>query len=202
MSTQGSAPSTEVLEPFVQVYPSAPKLESDAADVTDPSQSLPAPASISIIKSEPPTELHSKPVASTSVDASVSESPFDAESQTVIVEPVKLLSPSIVRAQLTHNVVNHEPVDKLGDVITMNDKGLLRVYLFTEMVQLQGKTLYHNWYRDGKLMAHVRIPVGYVRTRASSSKFIDRYMLGEWSVKVVDENKKEYITARFEVPKN
>lgn len=110
-----------------------------------------------------------------------------------------ILSKRVKRIHLTSNVVNDEPVDTLGTVIPMNDKGLIRVYLFMETSGLKGKALFHDWYWKGKRIAHARIPVRQNPHKAASSKFIDRIMTGPWEIKVVDEKDKVLARAAFEV---
>lgn len=112
---------------------------------------------------------------------------------------VTILSKNITRAQLTSRVADEEPVDALGAVVPMNDKGLIRVYLFTETSGLKGKTLFHDWYWSGKRMAHARIPVRRNDHKAASSKFIDRIMTGPWEVRVVDDKERVLARAAFEV---
>jgi hypothetical protein len=172
------ASDEDVVEPFVQIYPSASEPEKTLTPLA-PRVSQPPKAAIPVATLKP-TKPMMPPAAP---------------------QPVDILIPSIVRARLTHHLKDHEPVDTLGALIPMNKQGLIKVYLFTEMKQLKGKVLYHDWYLNNELMAHVRIPVRYDRTRASSSKFIDRYMTGRWVVKIVDANKKLYATAKFDVPK-
>lgn len=110
-----------------------------------------------------------------------------------------ILSKGVKRVHLTTNVANDEPVDTLGRVIPMNDRGLIRVFLFMETSGLKGQILFHDWYWKGKRMAHARIPVRQNQYNASSSKFIDRIMKGPWEVKVVDEKEKVLARAAFEV---
>ncbi|AZZ91863.1 DUF2914 domain-containing protein [Hahella sp. KA22] len=99
-------------------------------------------------------------------------------------EPVKIFSDAISRAQLTQELDDSEPTNALRNSIVMNDEGLLRIYLFTEMMDMTGQTLYHDWYRGDKRVARIRIRPHRSPMRASSSKFIDRHMLGQWTVKV------------------
>jgi hypothetical protein len=113
--------------------------------------------------------------------------------------PISILSRSVKRVLLTSNVIEGEPIDTLGAVIPMNDKGLIRVYLFMETSGLKGQTLFHDWYWKGKRMAHARIPIGRNAHEAASSKFIDRIMMGPWEVKIVDEKGKVLAKAAFEV---
>jgi hypothetical protein len=112
---------------------------------------------------------------------------------------VSILSKSIRRAQLASAVVGDEPVDMLDAVIPMSDKGLIRIYLFTETTGLKGKTLFHDWYWKDKRMAHARIPIRQNTHKAASSKFIDRIMVGPWEVRVVDEKDRVLAKASFEV---
>lgn len=115
---------------------------------------------------------------------------------------ITFLTPGIVRAQLTHLLDNEKkPTDVLGSNIRMSDEGLIRVYLYTEIEGLAGKTLYHSWSLNGERMARVRIPVVSNSYRASSSKFIDRMMLGEWQVVIADEGGNRYVEVAFTVSK-
>ena len=93
----------------------------------------------------------------------------------------------IKRVQLTSGIKEGEPVDKLGRKIHMNAKGLIRVYLFMEAIDLEGKVLFHDWYWKCQRMAHVRIPIKSNPQTAASSKYIDRIMVGPWVAKIVDE---------------
>jgi hypothetical protein len=47
--------------------------------------------------------------------------------------------------------------------------------------------------------ARVKIPVNIATQRSYSSKFINMLMLGEWQVKVVDDNAETYVLADFNV---
>lgn len=112
---------------------------------------------------------------------------------------VHILSRNIRRAQLTSNVVNGEPTDESARVIPMNDQGLVKVYLHMETTGLKGRLLFHDWYWKDKLIAHARVPVKQDKQVLATSKYIDRLMTGPWQVKVVDEQKKVYAQAAFEV---
>lgn len=113
--------------------------------------------------------------------------------------PVIVHSDQITNAQLTSWVERSEPRDELGSVVYLEEDQLLRIFLFTEMADLSGRILYHDWYLGEKNMARVRIPVTTDSVAASSSKFIDRYMLGNWKVLVTDDTGKLMISASFEV---
>jgi hypothetical protein len=112
---------------------------------------------------------------------------------------VSIQSRHVRRAQLTSNVIKDEPVDQLPKIIPMNEQGLVKVYLYTELGGLKGRVLFHDWYWKDKLIARVRVPVKEDKQVSATSKFIDRIMTGPWKVKVVDSQKKLYAQANFEV---
>jgi hypothetical protein len=83
----------------------------------------------------------------------------------------------------------------------MSTKGLIKVFLFTELSGFQGQVVYHDWYWKDRLMAHARVPVHNPEQRSFTSKFIDRIMVGPWHVRVVDKNKQVLGELQFEVRK-
>ena len=119
--------------------------------------------------------------------------------QLIFNDPIDIKSEKIFRAQLTKGVSKREPVDKLGSTIVMNDKGLIKVFLFTDMHGLKGETLHHDWYLAGKRMARVKINIRNNNISASSSKFIDKYMMGDWKVNVVNHSGDALVSAQFVV---
>ena len=118
-----------------------------------------------------------------------------------LIKPVKVLNSNITVAQLSSNLIKGRPVDSLPAEILMSEEGIIRVHLYTEMTNLRGQNLYHHWYRNGVKQARVRVPINHNNQRSSSSKFINKQMLGKWSVQVLDEQGKAYIEANFEVIK-
>ena len=162
-------------------------------DVPNRSQAIPAKADTDLVENRISAE------ETVSVEGANGLANPEKEKVINSPDPVVIESARIVKAQLTHRVKNSEPVDKLGSVISMNDDTLIRVYLFTGMEGLKGETLYHDWYLSGKRMARVKINVKNNKTSASSSKFIDRHMTGDWRVKVTTSRGDELVSARFNV---
>jgi len=179
-------PGGKALPPAQPLSP--PKRPAGKAAVTESSAVVP-PAAQARSDTHPVANKHA---------AKTSETPQPAETR-AHPAAVSIVSKSIRRAQLTSRIVGDEPVDSLGAVIPMNDKGLIRVYLFTETAGLKGKTLFHDWYWKGKRMAHARIPIRRNDHKAASSKFIDRIMRGPWEVRVVDEKERVLAKAAFDV---
>lgn len=157
------------------------------------------------------SEIPSEAMSATSAGQSSTDVDVIAAAEPATAEPIagekshqpaaiKILSKGIVRAQLTHQLNREkQPTDELGRHIHMQGEHLIRIYLFTDLQNLAGTTLYHDWYRNGDRMARVRIPVIKDRYRASSSKFIDRMMLGDWQVVITDDEGKRYTEVEFSV---
>ena len=133
-----------------------------------------------------------KPLASASVKKA---KPHTKQTKT----PIKILDSRIKKAQLSSNLIKGLPVDTLSSQVSMSDEGIIRVHLYTEMENLRGQNLYHHWYRNGHKQAKVRVPINHNHQRSSSSKFINKHMLGQWTVQVLDDQGKAYIEVNFEV---
>lgn len=116
-----------------------------------------------------------------------------------LLNGARIRSPAIHRLQLTSDVKDGMPVDELGGALRMNAKGLLKVFLYMETSGLKGRVLYHDWYWKDRRIAHARVPLRHTPQNAATSKYIDRIMVGPWSVKVVDERNTVYAETRFDV---
>lgn len=145
------------------------------------------------VQSEAGTIQESTSLPSTEIHTS-NES--DAEK---ILANVEILSENITEAVLSLDIKNDIPGSPLSYTVSLPEAGIFKVILFTEMKGLRGKTLYHEWYRNGIRQAKVKIPVNVKMQKSYSSKFINYQMLGDWQVKVVDEKDELYILADFRV---
>ncbi len=143
-----------------------------------------------------PSEPNSPSPANGDVKTTTGEATHAAETPS---NQVQILSGNIRRAQLTGGVLDGTPQDRLDGIIPMNAKGLIKVFLYMETTGLKGHILYHDWYWKDRLIAHARIPVKRNDQTSVTSKYIDRIMTGPWRVAVVDDRKRVYAEARFEV---
>lgn len=116
-----------------------------------------------------------------------------------VISPVTILHEGIETAELAHWLKDGKPDDTLGYEVAMSDEGIIKVILYTEMNNLRGTKLFHDWYRGDKRMARVKIPVNAAQQNSHSSKFINKQMTGEWTVKVVDEEGELFAQANFVV---
>lgn len=100
---------------------------------------------------------------------------------------IKLLSGHVIRAQLSTGLEEKEPIDEIPNVVTVDSEGLIRIYLFTEIQGMEGQLHFHDWYLEDERVARVEISPSVDPMRASSAKYIDRHMVGDWRVEVVTE---------------
>lgn len=148
-----------------------------------------------------PVTGNDKPATTTSA-ASPAESEPDpqpvAESNHALAE-VSIQSPHLQRATLTQNLQEKEPVGNLPGEVTMSEEGIIRVFFFNHLLDLKGQTLFHDWYRDGERVARVTIQPYSDSMRASSAKYINRDMLGQWRVEAVTGEGSVLGSGRFQV---
>jgi hypothetical protein len=100
----------------------------------------------------------------------------------------------IKRAVICSGVSNHEPTDSL----TVIPSGTNKVFFFTEIAGLEGKTVTHRWMKDGAKVADVRISVATNRYRCHSSRSVAGKP-GNWSVQVLDEDGETLVERSFTV---
>jgi hypothetical protein len=112
---------------------------------------------------------------------------------------VDIRNDAITLAVLTRELRKDVPGRPIPYELSLPKEGIVKVMLFTEMQGLKGQTIFHEWYRNGVRQARVKIPVNIATQRSYSSKFINMLMLGDWQVKVVDENAELFIVADFKV---
>ncbi len=86
------------------------------------------------------------------------------------------------RATFTTAVVDREPQDTV-ETLT-NDTS--RIYYFTEIHDMEGATVTHQWSFNGQVVAEVPFEIGGPRWRLYSSKNMDPMWLGEWTASVTD----------------
>lgn len=90
----------------------------------------------------------------------------------------------VARAVFTSDVVNREPVDQLVSVGPDQDS----VYFFTDLRNLQGRTVRHRWEFEGQFMGEIEFQVGGPRWRVFSKKTLNPDEIGKWTVLVLDES--------------
>jgi len=151
-----------------------------------------------IISEDPKPEILEKPAEETMSNARQPK-PVDNVISDVKPASVLIVNSGITRANLSLSLKENQPGKALDHSVVMSGKGIIKVILFTEMSGIRGRTLFHEWYLNGKRLARVKIPVNVSLQKSFSSKFINQQMLGQWQVKVIDDQGEPYVLADFEV---
>jgi hypothetical protein len=90
----------------------------------------------------------------------------------------------VARAQFTTGIVDREPVDRIVVATPL----IRKVYFFTDLRNLEGRTVTHRWRYKGQVVMQVPFEVRGPRWRVNSMKEIEPEQVGEWSVTVYDES--------------
>lgn len=98
----------------------------------------------------------------------------------VIVEPAV---PSAL-AQFTTAVENREPVDQVSFV----ENDVRSIIFFSDLRQLEGRTVTHRWLHGDVVRAEVAFEVRGPRWRVWSSKDLLEDWLGDWTVEIVTDD--------------
>ena len=160
-----------------------------------------APTSDSSAEPAPPQVASqvSEPVSTVDPDSLPAPAAGESEPPREDTASVERLSDHIIRAQLSTGLEDKEPIDEIPNVLTMDSDGLIRIYLFTEIQGMEGQLHFHDWYLEDERVARVEIRPSVDPMRASSAKYIDQHMVGDWRVEVVTEEGELLAKGEFSV---
>lgn len=91
----------------------------------------------------------------------------------------------VARAQFATDVIDREPIDDIGNLVKVEYGEIQRVYFFTDLREMSGHQVIHQWKLDGEAQADVAFEIGGDRWRVWSSKRLMPGFDGTWSVDVV-----------------
>jgi len=116
--------------------------------------------------------------------------------ETIIKTPVKpeieinkntKIDKHIIRALLTFKVNNNEPVGEIILPLKLSKKKSTSVYYFVELSAMKGRTVYHEWLRDGALVTRKKVNVSSDNWRTASRQLFAYSVKTNWTVRLVDE---------------
>lgn len=108
--------------------------------------------------------------------------------------PVANARGKVARAIFTSEIIDREPANDLTEISNTTD----RIYFFTDLRNLTGQIITHQWEYNDKVMAKVKFKVGGgPRWRVYSSKNFLPEWTGVWTVIVTDENEQTLETSVF-----
>jgi len=103
----------------------------------------------------------------------------------------QVITEYIDRMAVTSDIQNREPVDALCE---SNNSAL---YFFTDLRQLKGKTIRHQWIHEDLVESEKVFEVGGDRWRVWSKKALDESVEGLWILAVLDEDNNLLAVKRF-----
>ncbi|MBU1618923.1 MAG: DUF2914 domain-containing protein [Gammaproteobacteria bacterium] len=118
---------------------------------------------------------------------SAAEQPVVAETDLVAVEtaaPLFEADSGVLRLVLLTNEPPSAKARSLGEQIDATAAPQLALY--SEIKGLNGQSIEHLWYYEGKLMTRVKLPVKLDYWRTYSRKEFDSSQKGEWRVEILD----------------
>ncbi|MEH6582456.1 MAG: DUF2914 domain-containing protein [Halioglobus sp.] len=96
-----------------------------------------------------------------------------------------IVSATVKRLLITDGVNANEPQGDISDIRQRSKvKGLVRIYAYSEVHNLQGETLHYRWLHAGELIADVKIKVRSNSWRSYASKYLNDQMRGNWRVEL------------------
>jgi len=117
------------------------------------------------------------------------------------IKPKVIMHKHVARALLVSGVNNKEPGTEILLPVVVNNMKASGVYYFTEIINMKGKTLYHQWLRDNQLVYERKIKILGKRWRASTSKLIPYSKAGKWRVRLVNKQGEVLNEIEFKVVK-
>jgi hypothetical protein len=119
-------------------------------------------------------------------DKKVFETIVDEKSQASLVAVQPKYSEQVVRSQLTNRVTNNEPIDMISSPIMAEKDNVRRLSYFTELKDMSGKIIYHNWIYKGESVFRKKVNINGNRWRVTTQKKLNNSLLGDWKVTLTD----------------
>lgn len=94
----------------------------------------------------------------------------------------------VVRGSLAKYIRRKEPHGKIALPLQLSEHGKQTIYYFTELQDMAGKTIYHEWLYKGKSLFKRPIKITQENWRTSTHKTIRGTAPGDWTVRVIGEN--------------
>ena len=128
-----------------------------------------------------PTQVAALPISSS---APVQEPALMADTLVEAGAPLFSADTGVLRLALLTNETPSASARSLGEQI---DSAVVpQLALYSEVKGLNGQTIEHRWYYEGKLMTRITLPVKLDYWRTYSRKEFDVNQKGEWRVEILD----------------
>ncbi|MDO8939229.1 MAG: DUF2914 domain-containing protein [Methylicorpusculum sp.] len=105
----------------------------------------------------------------------------------------------VERALLTSGIHDNQPMDEVVSPIRVSKSRATGIFYYTELVNMKGLKLYHQWLLDGKEKLKTPILVKQDYWRVSTSKLFTPATEGNWAVRLIDQQGRVYHKLNFTV---
>ena len=115
--------------------------------------------------------------------------PLSAKAVNAPVKPeITVNSNNISRALLTFGIKHNEPVDEITLPLKLSKDKATSVFYFVELTGMKGRTVYHEWLLDGKLITRKKVHItDDDKWRTFSRQLFAYNAKNNWTVRLVDE---------------
>jgi hypothetical protein len=110
---------------------------------------------------------------------------------------IQIFSNDLSRVVLSEGIYKKEPVNELSSTVTGTQEKAKKVYIFTQWDNNKRKVIEHQWWYQGKLLSRKKFIALGNRWRCYSSKNIDKFHQGDWTIKIVDTSGKMLSSIKF-----
>lgn len=109
---------------------------------------------------------------------------YNQSEKHVTLAPVQTSDIQVEQAVLAENVLNLTPEKPLKGLVP---KYVRKVFFFTRIDDAAGKTIYHRWIYQNRILATVPLKITSPRFRTWSSKRLSSAWPGQWHIEVLDD---------------
>jgi len=114
------------------------------------------------------------------------------QTQQTLLNPLeaKDLNKHITRAQLALGVEKLEPYGEVYLPLLVNKIKAEGLFYYTEVNNIQGSTVFHEWVKDGKTIYKHKFNIRTAKGRLYTSKLFSYFAHGQWQVRIITQQGK------------
>ncbi|MDT4328352.1 DUF2914 domain-containing protein [Methylomonas sp. MED-D] len=114
-------------------------------------------------------------------------------------QPAIIYSRKVIRASLTYGIKDTEPTEQVKSASVQIRKEPIELYYFNEVKNLKGKTLFHQWFKDGQPVLKKTIEVKDNKAKVWTAKNLSSRDKGQWRVQLLGKKGELYSETGFDV---
>ncbi|MCD2453308.1 DUF2914 domain-containing protein [Methylicorpusculum oleiharenae] len=123
----------------------------------------------------------------------------ESQVESMVSDPSSQKQYRVARASLTSGIHDNQPMDEVVSPIRVAKSKATGIFYYTELFNMKGLKLYHQWLHNGKEKLRTPILVKQDHWRVSTSKLFTPAAEGNWSVRLIDQQGRIYHKINFTV---